>query len=151
MIIYTNSEEETIHTAEKFAAGLTPGDIVALYGDLGTGKTEFTKGICNYFGVEEIVTSPTFTIVNKYNAKINKKPLTIYHIDLYRLEKEAELLEIGFNEYLNDDEAITIIEWSDRTNQIPTRSIKVKIMYKPDEDDFRIIEIIHPELEEIGV
>lgn len=151
MIFRTNSEDETIQLGEKIAEELIPGDIVALYGDLGSGKTEFVKGVCRYFDVEEIVTSPTFTIVNKYNGSKQKAQITIYHIDLYRIEKEKELLEIGFNEYLNDKEAITFIEWSEKTSVIPDSAIKIEIALDKEDDNVRLINCNFPRKVKIGV
>lgn len=106
--LVSHSPEETVLMGNEFAAVLNPGDIVGLYGDLGTGKTQFVKGICNYFGVKENVISPTFIIVNEYkgtNIKIN-------HFDLYRLKNISELKEIGFDNY-NNEETICLIEWAD--------------------------------------
>lgn len=151
MIFRSNSEEDTIQFGEKIAEALVLGDIVALYGDLGSGKTEFVKGVCRFFGVEEIVTSPTFTIVNKYNGNRNNTPVIIYHIDLYRIEKEKELVEIGFNEYLKDKEAITLIEWSEKTSVIPESAIKIEISLDKLDDNVRIINYNFPRVVEIGM
>ncbi len=147
----TLSEDETINLGHEIAKGLSPGDILAIYGDLGSGKTEFVKGICEYFKVEEIVTSPTFTIVNKYNASSSDNQLVLYHIDLYRIEKEIELLEIGFEEYLNDRSAITLIEWAEKTSLIPDNAILVKIFLDEDDDNKRLITIKSPKEFKIGM
>lgn len=147
----TLSEDETINLGYEIAKGLTAGDILAIYGDLGSGKTEFVKGICDYYKVEEIVTSPTFTIVNKYNGTLFDSPLLLYHIDLYRIEKESELLEIGFEEYLNDRTAITLIEWAEKTSLIPENAIQVKIFLDEDDDNKRLITIKSPKEFKIGM
>lgn len=105
----TNGEEETFLFAKEFASRLKAGDVVCLSGDLGVGKTVFTKGICDFFGVRDIVNSPTFTIVNEY---ISLSGMNIYHFDMYRLEEQDELIEIGFDDYLNA-EAICLIEWAE--------------------------------------
>lgn len=147
----TLSEDETIDLGYKFAKGLAAGDIIAIYGDLGSGKTEFVKGICEYFKVEEIVTSPTFTIVNKYNGTTSDVQVIIYHIDLYRIEKESELLEIGFDEYLNDKTAITLIEWAEKTSLTPENAIKVKIFLDEEDDNKRLITIKSPKEFKIGM
>jgi tRNA threonylcarbamoyladenosine biosynthesis protein TsaE len=115
----TNSEQETIDLGRKFAEKLKSGDIVSFRGDLGAGKTEFIKGICEYFQVEQVVSSPTFTIINTYYG-IDREE--IIHIDLYRLEKEKELIEIGFDEILNDDYTIKLIEWSEKAQILNTNS-----------------------------
>lgn len=106
--LVSHSPEETILMGSEFAVKLKPGDIVGLYGDLGTGKTQFVKGICNYFEIKDNVSSPTFIIVNEYpgrNVKIN-------HFDLYRVKNISELNEIGFENYINED-SICLIEWAD--------------------------------------
>lgn len=147
----TLGEEETINLGKEIAQSLTPGDIIAIYGDLGSGKTEFVKGICEHFKVDEIVTSPTFTIVNKYNGMIDDSPIVLYHIDLYRIDKESELIEIGFEEYLNDSSAITLIEWAEKTSLIPQNAIQVNIFLDNDDDNKRLITIKSPKPFKIGM
>ena len=147
----TLNEDETINLGKEVAKGLNAGDILAIYGDLGSGKTEFVKGICEHFKVEEIVTSPTFTIVNKYNGISADNQVILYHIDLYRIEKESELLEIGFEEYLNDRTAITLIEWAEKTSLIPDNAIQVKIFLDEEDDNKRLITIKSPKEFKIGM
>ena len=102
------SEEETLAWAEEFGKSLKAGDMVALYGNLGAGKTVMSRGICKGLGFEGAVCSPTYTILHEYP---NDPPL--YHFDLYRLEPGAELYEVGFDhEYLS--RGITLIEWPER-------------------------------------
>lgn len=137
----TFNEEETIHLGREFATQLRPTDIVAIYGDLGSGKTEFVKGICDFFKVEEIVTSPTFTIVNKYNGIKDQETFAIYHIDLYRIEKDSELLEIGFEEYLSDSTAISLIEWAEKTTLLPEKIFSINIFLDDANDNQRLISI----------
>jgi tRNA threonylcarbamoyladenosine biosynthesis protein TsaE len=112
------SEDETIALGFKFAEHLKVGDSVALFGDLGAGKTEFIKGICDYFNVEDIVNSPTFTIINQYHGEKNKQEIHIYHLDLYRIKSPAELSEIGFSECLHSDEIIKLIEWAEKAGDL---------------------------------
>ncbi len=147
----TLSEDETIDLGHEFAKGLVAGDIIAIYGDLGSGKTEFVKGICEYYKVEEIVTSPTFTIVNKYNGTTSDAQVILYHIDLYRIDKESELLEIGFEEYLSDRTAITLIEWAEKTSLIPDNAIQIKIFLDEEDDNKRLITIKSPKEFKIGM
>ncbi len=111
----SHSLEETNKIAKNFAKILKPGEIVLFYGELGAGKTEFIKAICDYYAVEQIVTSPTFTIVNQYFGKLGKENITIFHIDLYRIEKKEELIEIGFMEYISNTEAIKFVEWAENS------------------------------------
>jgi tRNA threonylcarbamoyladenosine biosynthesis protein TsaE len=119
MNLISNSEEETIAFGREFASKLRPGNIVSFRGDLGAGKTEFIKGICEYFEVDQVVTSPTFTIINTYYTLDLDE---IIHIDLYRLESEKELIEIGFDEILNDEYTIKLIEWSEKASVLEKNS-----------------------------
>lgn len=117
--LISNSENETKHIAEKFAKQLKKGDIVVLTGDLGSGKTKFVEGILTYFGKEEEISSPTFTIVNEYSADEN-----IYHFDVYRLEDVDEFYAIGGEEYF--DKGICLIEWGEIIEEIlPERYLKI--------------------------
>ena len=106
--VITHSETETIDAGKNFSSGLNAGDIVALYGDLGTGKTRFVKGISIGFGVKERVTSPTFVVVNEH---LDGR-LPLYHFDFYRMRSLAELEEIGFEEYLYGN-GVCVIEWAE--------------------------------------
>lgn len=112
--ILTNCESETLEFATEFAKCLKKGDIVGLIGELGSGKTLFVKGIGKYFGInpEEIV-SPSFVIINEYLSDKMK----IFHFDLYRIESEIELENLGYEEYLFDD-GITLIEWPEKFEKI---------------------------------
>ena len=94
----SKSEEDTINFANDFAKNLKVGDIIILSGELGSGKTKFTQGVLKYFGLENEISSPTFTIVNEYNTKNTN----IYHFDLYRLSDIDEFYAIGGEEYLSN-------------------------------------------------
>ena len=104
----SKSAEETFDIAKEFAATLKAGDIVAFNGDLGVGKTVFVKGICDYLGVTEDVNSPPYTLVNEYHGKEH----TVYHMDIYRIEDEDELFNIGFFEFLSEG-GIVLMEWAE--------------------------------------
>ncbi|HTR81267.1 MAG TPA: tRNA (adenosine(37)-N6)-threonylcarbamoyltransferase complex ATPase subunit type 1 TsaE [Bacteroidota bacterium] len=106
--VVTHTASETVQLGKQLAAELQASDIVALYGNLGSGKTQFAKGICLGLGVQSNVVSPTFTILNEYAE--GKYP--VYHFDFYRLRSLAELAEIGFEEYLFGD-GICLVEWAD--------------------------------------
>ena len=111
---FTHSEDETVRLGRDFAVkSLKIGDVVALHGELGTGKTRFVKGICQGLGVQEHVASPTFTIVNEYHFPGGK----LFHFDFYRVNSVAEILDIGFEEYLHR-EGICVIEWVDRAKDV---------------------------------
>lgn len=104
-IVIVESEEETKKIAHDYAADLTPGDIVVLNGNLGSGKTFFIRETAGYFDVTS-VSSPTFALVNEYEGRVK-----IYHFDFFRINKIEELYDIGFEDYLKDTEAIIFIEW----------------------------------------
>ena len=111
--VTTHGEDETRELGSTFARGLRRGDLVALYGDLGSGKTRFVQGICRGLGVQEHVASPTFTIVNEYPAA----GLMIYHFDFYRIESLKEIRDIGFEEYAGG-RAICLIEWAEKAQEL---------------------------------
>ena len=94
-IFNSKSENDTLSFAKKFASKLNKKDVIVLSGDLGSGKTKFTEGILSFFGLENEISSPTFTIVNEYS----KDDIKIYHFDVYRLEDSSEFYEIGGDEY----------------------------------------------------
>lgn len=103
----SKSEEDTKNFAKSLAFHLKKQDIIVLTGDLGSGKTKFTEGILSYFGLENEISSPTFTIVNEYQ----KDDITIYHFDVYRLEDSSEFYEMGGEEYFEN--GICLIEWGE--------------------------------------
>ena len=103
------TEVEMIEAGRRFAADLRPGDVVALDGDLGAGKTHFCKGLVAGLGSEEVVTSPTFSLVQEYRG--GRCP--VFHFDWYRLEEAAELHDIGWEDYLDED-GILVVEWSEK-------------------------------------
>lgn len=127
----SDSEEETGALGEKIGSILKPGEIVTLYGDLGAGKTRFTCGAAKALGIPEYITSPTFTIVNEYKSG----DLFFYHFDLYRISSYDELMEIGFEEYLNR-QAVAFIEWADRVPEIEAyykdRITQIKMIRRDD-------------------
>ena len=120
------SPEETEALGERLALTLGPGSVLALRGPLGAGKTCFAKGLARGLGVEEEVTSPTYTIVSEYEAR-PKDPLPFYHIDAYRLNGEDDFEALGGRELLYGG-GICLIEWSERIETaLPPRTIRVEI------------------------
>ncbi|MBU3742842.1 MAG: tRNA (adenosine(37)-N6)-threonylcarbamoyltransferase complex ATPase subunit type 1 TsaE, partial [Candidatus Kapabacteria bacterium] len=115
MSLRSMSEDETIAIGQQFATNLHVGDVVALYGELGAGKTEFVKGICAHFNVSDIVTSPTFTIINQYGGQTSDgMPMRLYHVELYRIESDRELAEVGFDDCVFAHDAVKLVEWHDK-------------------------------------
>jgi tRNA threonylcarbamoyladenosine biosynthesis protein TsaE len=106
----SHSEAQTRRLGVRLAAFLEPGDIIALIGDLGSGKTRWVQGVCQGLGITAPVVSPTFTLVNEYEGR-----LPVYHIDLYRLEDVNEILGFGLEDYLYGN-GVSLIEWADRAN-----------------------------------
>ena len=131
----SNNVEETERIGAELACKLSAGSVVAFTGDLGAGKTAFVRGMARGLGVEERVTSPTFTIVNEYNN--GKKPL--FHFDLYRIYDADELFDIGWEDYLARG-GICAVEWSERASDFMDECIRVDII-RGETDDQRIITI----------
>jgi tRNA threonylcarbamoyladenosine biosynthesis protein TsaE len=116
----TRSPAETRDVARRLVQALPPSAVIALYGDLGSGKTCFIQGVAGALGVNRVVTSPTFIVVNEYRGQ-----RSLYHIDLYRLHGPDEILALGFADYLEPD-GLTAIEWADRAGDlIPASAVRV--------------------------
>lgn len=122
MEFISRSIKETQEIAKKFSEALKPGDIVALNGDLGVGKTAFTAGLAAGLGISNCVSSPTFTIINEYRN--GKTPL--YHFDLYRLASEDDLYDIGIDEYI-DGIGICVFEWPQLAESLAEKYYSVEI------------------------
>ena len=136
MQIRTISPEETEAVGRKIAAKLLPGDIIAYYGDLGAGKTAFTRGLAAGLGVTEQVTSPTYTIVNEYLS--GRMPL--FHFDMYRLDDSDALFDIGWEDYLERG-GVCVVEWSENVaDALPSDAIIVSIA-RGEKDNERIITV----------
>ena len=110
----SSSEKDTIHFGRKLASHLKPGDIVCLFGDLGSGKTTFVKGLAQGLKIKHTqVNSPTFILMNVYEGGSTGSPLSLYHFDLYRLQNPQEILAIGYEEFFYGD-GVAVIEWADK-------------------------------------
>ena len=133
----SQNENDTINFACKLASYLQNGDIIILSGDLGSGKTKFTQGILKFFSLDSEISSPTFTIVNEYNAPNNTN---IYHFDVYRLADIDEFYALGGDEYF--DNGICIIEWGELIESILPKNY-LKIVFERDSSnlDTRILNI----------
>lgn len=134
MTINLNSLEDTKDFAKKLAPMLKPGDVLTFSGDLGSGKTTLIRDLIQYFlGPETDVTSPSFNLVHLYDTK----NFPIWHIDLYRLEHEEELVELGLDEAF--DQAICFIEWPERApDYLPKERLLIEIFYGKEEEQRRI-------------
>lgn len=132
----SHSEKDTIEFAKDFASKLDKHTIIVLSGDLGSGKTKFTEGILKYFGLDDEISSPTFTIVNEYDAKDVK----LFHFDLYRIEDIDEFYAIGGEEYLQN--GICIFEWGEMIESIlPKGYIKITFSRDLENVDLRKLKI----------
>lgn len=120
----TDSPEETQALGTTLAQHLTLGDVIALYGDLGAGKTQLVKGICQGLGHTSIeVHSPTFTLVNEYETDLGP----VYHFDAYRVEREEEFFDIGYEDYFFGD-GICLVEWADRVEGLmPAGCLRLRL------------------------
>ncbi len=137
----SKSPQATKTLAQKTAKDLAGGEILALTGDLGTGKTQFVKGLAEYYKIKTPITSPTFVLMKVYNIKQNKFINKLAHIDLYRLEKAEEVLGIGLEEYLADKKCLTVIEWAEKMKKyLPKDTICIKFNYG-EKNNQRVIKI----------
>ena len=134
--ITTHSADETQALGQKLASRLAPGDVIAYFGDLGAGKTAFTRGLAQGLGITDPVTSPTYTIVNEYLS--GRIPL--FHFDMYRLSSSDELFDIGWEDYLSRG-GVCAVEWSENVEDALQDAIRVTIEKDADEPDTRHITI----------
>ncbi len=123
MKFISKSEKDTYKIAKKFERTLSGGEVVILNGDLGAGKTTFTKGLAKALGITENVTSPTFTLMNIYTSG----RLKLYHFDMYRIEDESEAQELGLDEFFYGN-GVCMIEWAENIkNMLPKNLITINI------------------------
>lgn len=123
---YSDSEEYTRALAANYAKTMKGGEIISLSGDLGAGKTIFAKGFATGLGINEEITSPTFTVMNEYVGK----NLNLYHYDAYRLKSGREAYEAGLCDYLGDKNSVCLIEWADNMKSaLPENIVKIEIIY----------------------
>ena len=137
-VFISKSEEDTIEFAFNFSKKLVKGDVVVLNGDLGAGKTKFTQGVLKYFGIEDEISSPTFTIINEHHAK----GLNIYHFDVYRISDVDEFYSIGGDEYFEN--GISIIEWGKIIEEaLPKHYIEINFEKDLDDENYRKITVVY--------
>jgi tRNA threonylcarbamoyladenosine biosynthesis protein TsaE len=127
--------EDTKSIGKIIAKNLSKGTVLCLDGDLGAGKTTLTQFIAKEFGIDEYITSPTFTIIKEYEGV-----LPFYHMDVYRIESEEEMYDLGYEEYIYS-EGVSIIEWSQKiSNMLPLNRINIYIQ-RTDDENMRIFSI----------
>jgi tRNA threonylcarbamoyladenosine biosynthesis protein TsaE len=129
----TADPQQTSQFAERLARLLQPGDVIALEGDLGAGKTTFTKGLAKGLDIKKTVNSPTFTIIKEYHGR-----LPLYHMDVYRVENALE--DLGFDEYFEGD-GVTVVEWAHLIEeQLPGERLTI-YLYREDSDNRTIVAV----------
>ena len=145
-VFITNSSKATQELGRDFAKVLKKGDIVCLYGDLGSGKTTFVQGLAEGLGIKQRIISPTFIIIRSYSLKSQKSKVksqkynskvkslgirTFFHIDLYRIDDEKSITNLGIEEIINDPQNIVAIEWAEKLKSfLPTKRIDVNFFYE---------------------
>ena len=134
----SDSVDDLKEVAKKLILDFSAKRVILFYGEMGVGKTTLIKVLCQQLGVQEPTNSPTFSIVNEYLSNQNK---TIYHFDFYRIEKEEEVFDMGYEDYFYDN-SYCFIEWPEKIpNLLPPDAVKVKIML--DDENNRIISVAH--------
>jgi tRNA threonylcarbamoyladenosine biosynthesis protein TsaE len=137
----SNNADQTRQWGRELAERLSPGDVVALIGELGAGKTVLAQGILKGLGVEEVVQSPSFIMAREYDSRI-----PAVHLDLYRLHSSDEFLALGFDEYM-DNQHILIIEWAEKIEDIlPRRCWRIRLSWVKDYPDQRQITYQIPDI-----
>ena len=139
----TNSAEQTAQLGERLAAKLRGTEVIALFGGLGMGKTAFTRGLARGLGAGDVVSSPTFALVNEYSGRV-----PVYHFDMYRVNSWDDLYSTGFFDYL--DTGVLVIEWSENIEgALPENALRITIS-RGEHDNQRIFDIEGVTLEDIG-
>jgi tRNA threonylcarbamoyladenosine biosynthesis protein TsaE len=124
------SEARTEEIAADFAKGILPGSVIAIYGELGAGKTVFARGFAMGLGITETVSSPTFTLMQEYKITGRDGLRWFYHLDLYRIEDSKAALVFGVDEYMSGPESVLLIEWAERIEDIlPAGTMRVEISH----------------------
>lgn len=144
----SHSAKETLEFARKFAKKLRGGEIIGLIGDLGSGKTVFTKGLAKGLGIKETITSPTFVLLKEYDilrpkphlAGAEKRLRKLIHIDAYRVESAEEILSTGIGDYFGRDDVVLVIEWAEKIKDILPKDV-IYINFETTGENSRKIEI----------
>jgi tRNA threonylcarbamoyladenosine biosynthesis protein TsaE len=138
-VFLSKSPADTVSYAESFAASLRRNDVVLLIGELGSGKTQFVRGICRHFRVKDLVSSPTFVMLHRYCGRDSlDDELLIYHFDLYRINGAAEILELGYEEFFRGN-GVCLLEWGDRLGRLaPGEHTEIRLSLGAVENERRI-------------
>ncbi|MHB1001678.1 MAG: tRNA (adenosine(37)-N6)-threonylcarbamoyltransferase complex ATPase subunit type 1 TsaE [Armatimonadota bacterium] len=133
VVFQTNSPEETEALGDRIGSALEPGTFIALFGDLGAGKTTLTKGIAKGLDVPDLVHSPTFNLIHEHYGR-----LPVYHFDVYRLHGSEDMFDLGYEEYFYGD-GVALVEWAEKiTDVLPQDRLEIHITA---DDDHRTLEI----------
>lgn len=131
--ILTHSTAETQDLASKLLHTLNEKNVIALYGDLGGGKTTFSQGVAKELGINRRIISPTFTIIKNYSLETSRKDFIfqrLYHVDLYRIGDPEEVIDLGILDFMKDPQSIILIEWAEKMEEyLPKRRIDVRFEY----------------------
>lgn len=122
-ITNAGSAQETRDLGKKFAGSLKPGDVIALFGQLGSGKTTFIQGLSKGLGIDNFVTSPSFVIINEYPLSKSGQKISFFHIDLYRMDSAGEIEDLGITDLFNEN-SIVAIEWADKSGMFLPENCK---------------------------
>lgn len=150
---YLDNEEKTIEIGVNIGKLISLPTLIYLEGDLGAGKTHITKGIASGIGIEEDITSPTFTLINEYfTNKVN-----LYHLDLYRLDSVNQVLNLGVEDFIDSEKSLVIMEWSDKLegNKLSDNLLEIKLLHENNarriiiKTDNKIYENVLVELEKV--
>ena len=136
MQIIIKSPETIRESVKAFVEAMGDSTIFAFYGSMGAGKTTFIKAICEEMGVEDVITSPTFAIVNEYRSATSGE--LIYHFDFYRIKKQEEVYDMGYEDYIESG-AVCFMEWPELIEELLPEDV-VKVSIKQQEDGSRIVE-----------
>ncbi len=137
LTIRTNSPEETERLGSVLAVLLPPGSLLALRGDLAAGKTCLVRGLARGFQSADRVSSPTFTLVNEYEGQVR-----LFHLDLYRLDSQYDIIDLGYEELFQPDHAVTVVEWAERAEELlPAKRVDALLTH--DDENTRTICIVN--------
>lgn len=139
--VVSRSEKETVELGGRLAEQFSPGDVIALFGPVGSGKTTLIRGICQAYGITH-TGSPTFIIMNEHHGVFRGRSFIVRHFDFYRVEGERNLHELGIDDFLNDADSISLIEWSEHVlSHLPASHWTIRI--RVGEHDERYFDIEH--------